>query len=216
MSLIRFRSGLLAHLFDGFTTKYVETGVEVARHRRVAGRSGLHVPDAARHAGSPHRRGGGVDPARPSELLCARRPRFSRCHGRQGRPAVDRRGRCRLARGGACRARVGPDRQARRRSSRASPPTVQQKTQGRKNDATVPGRRHHAGGHHRARSRCRDEAPLGRVQDRTVGHLGLQPGYGEGLHLSRQAGDPFLPDRLRLERRHPARADPAGQRLLDL
>jgi 1,5-anhydro-D-fructose reductase (1,5-anhydro-D-mannitol-forming) len=29
LSLIRFRSGLLAHLFDGFTTKYVETGVEV-------------------------------------------------------------------------------------------------------------------------------------------------------------------------------------------
>lgn len=29
LSLIRFRSGLLAHLFEGFTTKYVETGVEV-------------------------------------------------------------------------------------------------------------------------------------------------------------------------------------------
>jgi 1,5-anhydro-D-fructose reductase (1,5-anhydro-D-mannitol-forming) len=29
LSLIRFRSGLLAHLFDGFTTRYVETGVEV-------------------------------------------------------------------------------------------------------------------------------------------------------------------------------------------
>ena len=29
MSLIRFRSGLLAHLHDGFTTKYVETCVEV-------------------------------------------------------------------------------------------------------------------------------------------------------------------------------------------
>jgi 1,5-anhydro-D-fructose reductase (1,5-anhydro-D-mannitol-forming) len=29
MSLIRFRSGLLAHLFDGFTTRYVETSVEV-------------------------------------------------------------------------------------------------------------------------------------------------------------------------------------------
>jgi 1,5-anhydro-D-fructose reductase (1,5-anhydro-D-mannitol-forming) len=29
LSLIRFRSGLLAHLFDGFTTRYIETGVEV-------------------------------------------------------------------------------------------------------------------------------------------------------------------------------------------
>ena len=29
LSLIRFRSGLLAQLFDGFTTRYVETGVEV-------------------------------------------------------------------------------------------------------------------------------------------------------------------------------------------
>ena len=29
LSLLRFRSGLLAHLFEGFTTKYVETGVEV-------------------------------------------------------------------------------------------------------------------------------------------------------------------------------------------
>ena len=29
LSLIRFHSGLLAHLFDGFTTRYVETGVEV-------------------------------------------------------------------------------------------------------------------------------------------------------------------------------------------
>lgn len=29
LSLIRFRSGLLAHLFDGFTTRCVETGVEV-------------------------------------------------------------------------------------------------------------------------------------------------------------------------------------------
>ncbi|MEO8668648.1 MAG: Gfo/Idh/MocA family oxidoreductase, partial [Bauldia sp.] len=28
-SIIKFRSGLIAHLFDGFTTKYVETGVEV-------------------------------------------------------------------------------------------------------------------------------------------------------------------------------------------
>jgi 1,5-anhydro-D-fructose reductase (1,5-anhydro-D-mannitol-forming) len=28
MSVIRFRSGLLAHLFDGFTTRYVETSVE--------------------------------------------------------------------------------------------------------------------------------------------------------------------------------------------
>ena len=29
LSLIRFRSGLLANLFEGFTTRYVETGVEV-------------------------------------------------------------------------------------------------------------------------------------------------------------------------------------------
>src|SRR5208337_1875354 len=29
LSLIRFRSGLLAQLFDGFTTRYAETGVEV-------------------------------------------------------------------------------------------------------------------------------------------------------------------------------------------
>ena len=29
MTLIRFRSGLLAQLFDGFTTRYAETGVEV-------------------------------------------------------------------------------------------------------------------------------------------------------------------------------------------
>lgn len=29
LTLIRFRSGLLAQLFDGFTTRYVETGVEV-------------------------------------------------------------------------------------------------------------------------------------------------------------------------------------------
>lgn len=29
LSLIRFRSGLLAHLFDGFTTRYARTGVEV-------------------------------------------------------------------------------------------------------------------------------------------------------------------------------------------
>ena len=29
MSLIRFRSGLLAHLFDGFTTRHIETSVEV-------------------------------------------------------------------------------------------------------------------------------------------------------------------------------------------
>ena len=36
---------------------------------------------------------------------------------------------------------------------------------------------------------------------------------GEGLHVSRQARDSLLPDRHGLERRHPARTDPAAHRL---
>ena len=39
---------------------------------------------------------------------------------------------------------------------------------------------------------------------------------GSGLHLPRQARDPFVPDRGDLERRHPARTHAAADRLQHL
>ncbi len=76
LSLIRFRSGLLAQLFDGFTTRYAETGVEVHGSERIVDRARLPVADAGRQARFAEFGGRGNDSAQPSQLLRAGRPRF--------------------------------------------------------------------------------------------------------------------------------------------